>query len=149
MPLDFQWNLVHCVIAVAPGSVDIPTSAAPELYDFLSDAAELAGAKQVAAGATGDHIHLLLSLPPTLAPGGVIEQMKMLSSRWIRATLPKCRSFTWDESYTEFSVGTSQIRENIAYIERQADCHRKIDFRTELSLFGEAHQVNSEISPRS
>jgi len=143
MSLAFQSNLVHCVISVAPDSAGIPTADSTELHAFLADSAELAGARQLAAGGIENHIHILLSLPPTLAPSEAIEQMKLLSTRWIRGTYPGCRSFTWEDGYTEFSVGATQMRETIAYIERQLECHRKIDYRTELDLFGEAHHLSA------
>jgi hypothetical protein len=84
---------------------------------------------------------MLLSLPPTLALSGVIGEIKTIAQRWVQGTVFGCRGFKWEKGYTTFSVGMSQVRETIAYIERQLECHRKIDFRKELALFGEAHEL--------
>lgn len=143
MPQDFQSNLVHCVVAVAEDSPEIPFASASTLYSFLSEAAEAAGAQQFAAGGAGDHIHILLSLPPTLALANVIEHVKTKTQHWVRKTCFGCQSFRWECGCTTFSVGMSQVRETIAYIERQVECHRKIDFRKELTLFGEAHELGA------
>jgi putative transposase len=143
MSKEFQSNLVHCVVAVAKRSPEIPFASTPRLYSFLSDAAEEVGAKQLAAGGSSDHIHMLLSLPPTLALSPVLEQIKTMAQRWIQNTALECRDFNWENGYTIFSIGMSQVRETIAYIERQVECHRKIDYRKELSLFGEAHELGA------
>ncbi len=143
MSQDFQSNLVHCVVAVAEGSPEIPFASATGLYSFLSDAAEESGAKQIVAGGIGDHIHMLLSLPPTSTLSTVIEQIKTITQRWIQYTFPGCKAFKWEKGYTTFSVGMSQVRETVAYIERQMECHRKIDYRKELALFGEAYELGA------
>jgi putative transposase len=142
---EFHSNFVHCVVAVAKekDSPEIPFASTPRFYSFLSDAANEAGAQQLAAGGTGDHIHLLLSLPPTLALSPVLEEIKRLAERWIRSTVFGCRDFSWENGYTTFSIGMSQVRETIAYIERQLECHRKIDYQKELALFGEAHELGA------
>ncbi len=141
MSQDFQSNLVHCVIAIAQNSQEIPLVSLPGLYVFLAEAAGEAGAKQLAAGGSGDHIHIFLSLPTTLALSTVLDEIKSAAERWVQRTVFGCRTFAWEPRYTVFSVGMSQVRETVAYIERQLECHRKIDYAKELSLFGEALEM--------
>lgn len=136
-----QSNLVHCVIAVKSESPQIPHQALHELHSFLADVAEDMGAAQLAAGGVQDHVHLLLSLPPTLALSDLIAELKRVSRCWLSNSFADCQRFEWDDDHTAFSVGMSQIRETSAYIERQLECHRKIDFRQEMMLFGEAYKI--------
>ncbi len=141
MSQDFRSNIVHCVVAVAKNSPDLPLVSLPHFYLFLAEAAEAAGARQLAAGGSDDHIHILLSLPATLALSTVFDQIKSAAQNWVQRTAFGCRAFAWEPSYTAFSVGMSQVRETVAYIERQLECHRKIDYSTELGLFGEALEM--------
>jgi REP-associated tyrosine transposase len=149
MSQGFQSNLVHCIVAVAEKSPEIPFANAAGLYSFLSDAAEESGAKQIVAGGSSDHVHILLAVPPTSTLSTVIEQIKTITQRWVQNTFPDCRTFNWEKQSTTFSVGMSQVRETVAYIERQTECHRKIDYREELALFGEAYELGSVQGPTS
>lgn len=145
MSIEFQSNLVHCILVVAETSPEIPSARVGELCTFLAGAVDLAGAKQLAAGGTENHIHMLVSLPPTLAPADIVNELKLLSTRWIQETFPFCRSFRWSHGYTSFSVGAWQLHETVAYIERQFECHRRIDYRTEITLFGDANRLKRDI----
>lgn len=146
MPL-LQSNLVHCIIAVSKGSPEIPTACLTELYSFLADAAHELGARQFAAGSSGDHIHLLVSVPPALALSTLISEIKTMSQRWMREVIDGCDEFQWADDYMTFSVGMAQVRETIAYIQRQTECHRKIDYQQEMFLFGEAYELGVSIRP--
>lgn len=147
MPL-LQSNLAHCVIARSEDSPDIPASIGEDLHAFLADAASELGAKQLAAGSSVDHIHLLVSIPPDQALSNVIHEMKTMSERWLQGTVTGCGAFHWANGYTTFSVGISQVRETIAYIQRQTECHRKMNYQQELALFNEALEIGLSTNAR-
>ncbi len=139
--MGLQSNLVHCVIAVGEHSPDLPHFDASRLQDFLLEAAQEMGAHQFAAGGSRDHIHLLISVPANIALSTIIDGVKEMSQRWLSASVHGCNGFQWEEGYTAFSVGIPQVRETIAYIDRQMECHRRIGYEQELLLFAEAYQL--------
>ena len=58
----------------------------------------------LARGGTMDHIHLLLSLPATIAIAKAVQLLKGGSSKWIHATFPHQQLFAWQEGYGAFCV---------------------------------------------
>ncbi len=142
-----QSNLIHYVIGVAKNSPLIPDTVTQALFALLSDTAERAGAHQIAAGGCKDHIHLLISLPPTLAPSRLLDEMRSSSQNWMQSNFKLHRPFKWTEAYSGFSVGVSQLRGTIEYVNNQAEFHRRISFNEEMALFGEAY--NDAMSPQA
>ena len=58
----------------------------------------------MAIGGVADHVHVLLSLPPTLSIAKAMQLLKGNSSKWIRETFPKTRSFAWQALAHEFDL---------------------------------------------
>src|SRR5260370_34150432 len=78
-----------------------------------------------------DHVHFVLSLPATLSVAKAMQLLKGNSSKWLRETFPKMRSFAWQEGYGAFSVGVSGLDATVAYIQNQTEHHRARSFREE------------------
>jgi REP element-mobilizing transposase RayT len=51
--------------------------------------------KALAVGGAADHVHILVSLPTTLAVAKAIQLLKGNSSKWIHETFPRLRRFEW------------------------------------------------------
>jgi REP element-mobilizing transposase RayT len=77
------------------------------LWPYLGGIARKNQIKTLAIGGVADHVHILLSLPATLSIAKATQLLKGNSSKWIRETFPKMRSFAWQEGYGAFSVGIS------------------------------------------
>jgi hypothetical protein len=73
--------------------------------------------------------------------------MKGSSSKWIHDTFQGRRDFAWQEGYGAFSIGITQVDDTIAYIERQAEHHRKRSYQDEFLAFLQRHSI--EYDPRS
>jgi REP-associated tyrosine transposase len=84
-------------------------------------------------------VHLLLSLPATLSLAKAMQLLKGNSSKWIRETFPKMRSFAWQEGYGAFSVGVSGVDATVSYIRNQAEHHRTRSFRQEYAAMLKKH----------
>jgi REP element-mobilizing transposase RayT len=61
----------------------------------------------IAAGGTADHVHLLVSIPPSVSVSDMLRKLKANSSKWIHETFPEHRGFSWQEGYGAFSVSQS------------------------------------------
>lgn len=105
------------------------------LYAYLGGIAREINAKPLAIGGTGNHIHMLLSLPPVLSVSKCILTLKSNSSKWIHEEFPKNKGFAWQAGYSGFSVSPRQSRNVRQYIENQEEHHRIRTFEEEYIDF--------------
>jgi REP element-mobilizing transposase RayT len=77
-----------------------------------------------------DHVHLLVSLPPTADVSKAMRFVKANSSKWVSQKFGK--PFEWQKGYGAFSVSRSNVDRVVKYIQNQEQHHRKFDFRTEF-----------------
>lgn len=97
--------------------------------------------KALATGGTDDHVHILVSLPPTLGVAKAIQLIKGGSSKWIHDTFPAHQDFAWQAGYGAFSIGVSGQEAAIRYIQSQEEHHRKRTFEEEFLAFLEKHKI--------
>lgn len=76
---------------------------------------------------TEDHIHLALSIAPSLCVADVIGQVKGVSSRTVNQTIPQER-FLWQESYGVLTFGEKVMPQVLTYIARQKEHHQQGTF---------------------
>jgi putative transposase len=118
----------------------IPPEVQPDLWSFLGGIARKNGFKALIAGGTENHIHILLSLPATMALAKAMQLIKGASSHWMNET--HARGFAWQEGYGAFTVGISQMADTVAYIRSQPEHHRKRSFEEEFIAFLKKHNVD-------
>jgi REP element-mobilizing transposase RayT len=126
-------ELIHCVFSTKRWRNLISAEVQPRLWAFLGGIARKNGFKALVVGGTENHVHLLLSLPATLPLAKAMQLVKGASSRWMNEKFEG--DFAWQEGYGAFTVGISQKSDTIAYIQRQADHHRKRNFEEEFLAF--------------
>jgi putative transposase len=85
----------------------------------------------LAIGSVEDHIHLLASTHPMIAPAKFIQTVKANSSRFINEKKFLPTRFEWQEGYGVFSVSSSQKLNVIRYIRNQREHHAKKTFQDE------------------
>jgi putative transposase len=110
------------------------------LWAYMGGIARVNGMKALAVGGTEDHVHLLISLPSSMAIATAMREIKSGSSRWMHETggMPE---FAWQEGYGAFSVGQKQAETTVAYIAGQKEHHRRRDFQAEFLAFLKKHGV--------
>jgi len=81
-------------------------------------------------GGIADHVHLAIGLSRTKTIAKLIEELKTSSSKWLKTkSLP---DFTWQRGYGAFSVGPSDLKSLLHYIDTQDEHHAKHTFQDEL-----------------
>lgn len=93
-----------------------------------------------------DHVHLLVSLNPTIALADLVRDVKSNSSSRLKENHASFADFGWQNGYGAFGVSQSNIEVVKEYIGRQAEHHRKLSFREEYIRLLEKHGV--EYDPR-
>jgi len=86
-------------------------------------------------GGVADHVHMLLSLPSSMAIAKGLQLIKGGSSKWVHGTFPEHRLFCWQAKYGSFSVSFSQLDNIVDYIRNQAEHHKKMSFKGNLSRY--------------
>ena len=128
----FTSSLYHCVWSTKRREPLLNSELRERLWAYLGGIARENRMKALAIGGAADHVHVLLSLPPTISVAKAIQLLKGNSSKWIHETFPKLRSFEWQEGYGAFSIGVSALDATVRYVRNQAAHHRTQSFREEF-----------------
>ena len=131
----------HCVFSTKERRPLITPALAERLWPFLGGIARQNKMKAIEIGGVEDHIHILLSLPPTLSIAKAMQLIKGGSSKWVHETFPEHRLFSWQEKYGAFSVSESRAESVIQYIKGQAEHHKKVTFQEEFMALLLKHRI--------
>lgn len=93
-------------------------------------------------GGIEDHVHLVISIPASLAVARVVQLIKGGSSRWIHETFADLADFGWQVGYGAFTVSKSNLPDVIQYAANQREHHRERTFVEEYRLFLEKHDID-------
>jgi putative transposase len=83
----------------------------------------------------GDHVHVLYMQSKNHPLAKVVEAVKASSSGWLRRKNRAYSNFAWQAGYAAFSVSQSHLGAVRAYIQGQAEHHKREDFQTEFRRF--------------
>lgn len=97
--------------------------------------------KAVEIGGIEDHVHILLSVPPTAAISKAMQLIKGGSSKWIHENFPGHRLFSWQEKYGAFGVSRSNLDNVVKYIRNQEEHHKTVTFQEEFLALLKRHQM--------
>ncbi len=146
MSHSYTSSLFHCVFSTKERRKVIDAELQARLWPYMGGIARENGMKALAVGGVEDHVHLLLSLPSTMAVAKAMQLIKGGSSKWVHDEFPERRDFAWQEGYGAFSVGVSQVDDTTRYIANQAEHHRAKSFQEEFLAFLARHGI--EYDPR-
>jgi REP element-mobilizing transposase RayT len=141
MAHSFTSSLYHCIFSTKGRRCSIRGDLQARLWSFMGGIARKNRMKAMVIGGVEDHVHLLLSLPSILAIAKALQLIKGGASTWVHETFPQHHGFAWQEGYGAFSIGVSQVDQTIAYIESQAEHHRKRSFQEEFLAFLKKHRI--------
>ena len=139
--MSYVSSYFHCVFSTKERRPLITPVLAERLWPFLGGIARNNQMKAIEIGGVEDHVHLLISLPSTLAIAKAMQLIKGGSSKWIHETFPEHRLFAWQEKYGAFSVSVSQLDNIIAYIKGQETHHKRMSFQDEFLELLKKHRI--------
>ena len=131
----------HCVFSTKERRPLMTPALRERLWPFLGGIARQNRMKAIEIGGVADHVHLLLSLPATMAIAKAMQLIKGGSSKWVHETFPEQRLFAWQEKYGAFTVSASRVDSVVQYIQRQEVHHRKQTFQEEFLALLKKHRV--------
>jgi REP element-mobilizing transposase RayT len=136
--------LYHLIFGTKHAKRWIRPEFGPRLHAYLAGTTKHLGGHALAVNGHEEHVHLLVRLPPTLDISAYLCKLKANSSKWTHETVPDMAGFAWQEGYGAFTVSPSLVPRVIAYIDGQAEHHRRYDFRTEWIMLCKAHGIDVE-----
>jgi putative transposase len=97
------------------------------VYDAIRrKAASLRGVLVRAIGGTEDHVHVAVSIPPTLLISEFVGQLKGYSTWCVnQSSVLAGERFSWQAGYGVVTFGTRDLQWVVGYIARQKEHHAK------------------------
>lgn len=90
-----------------------------------------------------DHVHLAISIPPTVTPCTLIQRLKIESNRFIKKN-GICPSFeAWQRRYAIFTYHNDAKDRLVKYVINQEKHHRKKSFKTEIEELIKIHKIQT------
>jgi REP element-mobilizing transposase RayT len=133
--------MTHIIFSTKDRMPLIDSELKPELHAYLGGMVRELKGKAYSINGTADHVHMLVSLPPTIAISEALKMVKANSSRWASEKWRGRKIFGWQTGYGAFSVSKSNVSSVIKYIETQEEHHRNVSFQEEFIAFLKRHEI--------
>ena len=106
-----------------------------ELYSYMLGFINNKNSHLYRIGGMPDHVHLFVSLPATLAMSKFVQELKIASSKWLKAN-PDFPLFDgWSKEYAGFSYNLRDKDMIVGYIAKQKEHHSQKTFAEEYREF--------------
>lgn len=113
-----------------------------ELHKFITGIVSNRCQKLFAVFAMPDHVHILVSIGPTIALSDLVRDIKAGSSKFINDKKWMNEKFSWQEGYGAFSYSKSGVDSVVKYILNQEEHHKIKSFKNEYLDFLEKFQID-------
>jgi REP-associated tyrosine transposase len=134
-------SYLHIVFSTKNRLAIIPAEIEDELYAYVGGLIRNFECVLLKAGGTANHIHLLVSLSKNCLVPDLIGAVKRNSSKWIKTKGGVLEKFAWQDGYSAFSVGHTQIAAVRAYIADQKQHHKQRLFEDEMRSFYRKYNI--------
>jgi len=141
MPQSLSRILVHLVFSTKNREPLLTPEIRNELHPYLAGTLDNLDCPSLQVGGLDDHVHLFLGLSRTRTTAHLVETLKTTSSNWLKTKAAALAGFHWQSGYGVFSVSQSDADAVVAYIQNQANHHRKMTFQDEYRRLLERHHV--------
>lgn len=112
-----------------------------ELYSYMLGFINNKNSHLYRIGGMPDHVHLFVSLPATLAMSKFVQELKIASSKWLKAN-PDFPLFDgWSKEYAGFSYNLRDKDMIVGYIAKQKEHHSQKTFAEEYREFLTENEV--------
>ena len=142
MPQSLHSNFAHLVFSTKNREATITGDIASRLYSYMAGIVTEKGAVPVAINGMPDHVHLLIKASKNITDAQFMKELKGGSSVWMNENHLISKRFKWQAGYGWFSVSPKDTGEVVAYIENQAEHHKRATFEEEYRRFLVKYQVD-------
>jgi len=118
------WRLFYHIVWATRNRESLITSGLEAVvWAAVRQAAERHGGRVHAVGGVADHVHLLVSIPPSIPVATAVGRIKGASARWVNQQHPGDPVFGWQAEYGVVSVSEENVTAIARYVEEQAAHH--------------------------
>jgi len=132
---------IHLIFHTKTTGADIRNEDLPRIFQYIGGIIKGMDGIPIEIGGTYNHVHILTSLPKSIALTDYIRNIKANSSKWIKQLDAHYEQFAWQDGYGAFSVSPSLLEKTIQDIRCQEEHHKKRSFREEYRLFLDAYGI--------
>ncbi|MBR4136103.1 MAG: IS200/IS605 family transposase [Bacteroidales bacterium] len=127
--------LYHIVIITYKRQLTIFENHERELHMFMMEICANREVKVYRIGGMPDHVHLLVGIPPSLALSKFVQELKAISSGWLKKN-PHFPAFVhWSKEFAAFSYSIRDKDMIANYIRNQKSHHHTKTFEEEYRKF--------------
>ena len=123
--------LYHIVFTTKERRPVLADARRDDLYRYISGVIKNNRSRTVWINGVKDHVHILMSVHPTIALAELLKDVKVASSVWIKENKIFPNFEGWQEGYGAFTYSLRDEPEMIAYLKSQEEHHRKVTFEEE------------------
>ena len=134
-------NDVHLVFHVKRSSRTVREADLQTLFAYLGGIIRQLKGIAIEIGGRPNHVHILASVPPTMALADFVRVVKNRSSKWLKTIDGYYASFAWQDGYGAFSVSPTLLDKTSNYIRNQAAHHKKRSLGEEYRLFLQVYGI--------
>lgn len=134
-------SYLHIVFSTKNRSNFLSSDIESELHAFIGGIVRNFSCVLLAANGTANHIHLLVSLNKNILVPDLVGAIKRQSSSWLKTKSPMLGKFGWQDGYSAFSVGHTQISAVKKYIANQKEHHKQELFEEEMRGFYTKYEI--------
>ena len=106
-----------------------------ELYAYIYGMCKKRDVNLLRIGGMPNHVHLFVTLPSMLPVAKFVQEIKSVSSVWLKNNLHFPNFDHWSKEYAAFTYSIRDKDMIINYIRNQKDHHRKVTFQEEYRQF--------------
>ena len=105
------------------------------IFAYMAGLLRNIGCQFALVNGVADHVHVVCTLPVSVAQAELVAKLKGNSSHWIRDSLKDMQDFRWQTGYAAFSFSRRQLPAVCRYVDRQEAHHRTRTFEDEYREF--------------
>jgi REP element-mobilizing transposase RayT len=127
--------LYHVIIRTKGSAPALSPEHSEELYRYIWGIIKNKNSVLYRINGMQEHVHILLSLHPSIALSEFMRDMKAETSKMLKRTAGFEKFTSWSEGYAALSYSMKDKDMIINYIKIQQEHHKKISFRDEYIAF--------------
>jgi REP element-mobilizing transposase RayT len=83
------------------------------VWEHMAGVVRHKGANPILVGGHIDHVHMLVAIPPRLAPASIVQQVKGGTTHWVHESIGGLEGFAWQQGlwhlhHRDLGVGSHQ-----------------------------------------
>ncbi len=141
MPQSLAKIYIHLVFSTKNREPFLTDDVRDDLHAYMAATLNNVQCPVVLMNSIEDHIHILFRLSRTITISLAVEEVKKLSSKWLKTQSAALQSFAWQNGYGAFSVSESNVLAVCEYLANQREHHRTNTFQDEYRAMLKRHGI--------